>query len=97
MRVILEFEDKEKVPVIYEEAVTGVPGEGQGMDGGAPPESLLQLVEAAAPEPPAEPESTEAIDGGPPPKELVAALQEAGAMSLVEGEAGTDAGAAPDT
>jgi hypothetical protein len=77
MRIIIESEEKKETPVQrFEE-----PDIDEGLDGGAPLESLLQLMAAEAPElvPEAEPMEVEdvepsreeGLDGGAPPESLL--------------------------
>jgi hypothetical protein len=73
MRIIIEFEDRGETPMIREEPGAEKPSHVEVLDGGAPPESLLQLpprwlVEAIQGATPPEVEETgECTDAGAAP------------------------------
>ena len=96
MRIIIELEDRGEIPKILKEPDIAEPGRVEIVDGGAPPESLLQLMAAEAPELTSVPEAVEVMDAGPPPQELVEAILGATQPELEEARGATDAGAAPD-
>ena len=97
MRIIIEFEERPGAPVqtltepgrvVVEEAV-------EAMDGGPPPESLLQLIGAKDRELAPTSELEDAIDAGPPPQELVEAIERAAVPGVEVAPADADAGPAP--
>jgi hypothetical protein len=96
MRIIIEFEDRGETPMIREEPGAEKPSHVEVLDGGAPPESLLQLMAAEVPELTPGPQPVDVMDAGPPPRWLVEAIQGATPPEVEKTGEHTDAGAAPD-